>query len=120
MAFVFLIVCIVLAILLGLVVLIQNPKGGGVSSQFGGVSNQVFGASKSTDVVEKATWYLAGALLILCLSSGIIIKSANKNVNVKRKESSEVDKNLNKYKGPSQTNIPPKPMTPQPTAPTGK
>jgi preprotein translocase subunit SecG len=42
------------------VVLIQNPKGGGVDSTFGGQSaNQMFGAAKSTDFVEKLTWYLA-------------------------------------------------------------
>lgn len=100
MTAVFLIVCIVLAILLSLVVLIQNPKGGGVNSQFGGVSNQIFGASKSTDVVEKATWYLAGTLLVLCLSSGIIINNGASKKNVKTVEKTELDKNFNKYKGP--------------------
>ena len=41
-------------------VLIQNPKGGGIDSTFGGSSaNQVFGAAKSTDFIEKVTWYLA-------------------------------------------------------------
>lgn len=99
MTAIFLVVCIILAILLALVVLIQNPKGGGVNSQFGGVSNQIFGASKSTDVVEKATWYLAGALLILCLSSGFIMKSGQ-NKNVKKVEKTELDKNFGKYNGP--------------------
>lgn len=105
MTAIFLIVCMILSILLALVVLIQNPKGGGVNSQFGGVSNQIFGASKSTDVVEKATWYLAGVLLVLCLSSGFIMKSGTKK-NVKVVEKSELDKNFNKYKGPKQTNMP--------------
>jgi preprotein translocase subunit SecG len=53
-----LIFAIIASILLGLVVLIQNPKGGGLNSQMGGIGNQIFGASKSTDVVEKATWYI--------------------------------------------------------------
>ena len=47
-------------VLLMAVVLIQNPKGGGVDSNFGGAAaNQMFGAAKSTDFVEKITWILA-------------------------------------------------------------
>ncbi len=58
------IVCVILT----LVVLIQNPKGGGVDSTFGGQSaNQMFGAAKSTDFVEKLTWGLAIVLFILCI-----------------------------------------------------
>ena len=60
-------IALVAALLIG-VILIQNPKGGGVDSTFGGTAaNQVFGASKSTDLVEKATWYLAAALFVLCI-----------------------------------------------------
>ncbi len=54
-------------VLLMFVVLIQNPKGGGIDSTFGGGANQVFGAAKSTDLIEKWTWYLAAALFILCI-----------------------------------------------------
>ena len=54
-------------LLLG-VVLIQNPKGGGVDATFGGnATNQMLGAAKSTDFIEKLTWYLAAAILILCV-----------------------------------------------------
>lgn len=50
------------------VVLIQNPKGGGVDSTFGGQSaNQMFGAARSADFIEKLTWYLAAILFILCI-----------------------------------------------------
>ena len=50
------------------VVLIQNPKGGGVDATFGGnATNQMLGAAKSTDFIEKLTWYLAAAILILCV-----------------------------------------------------
>ncbi|MCB0644402.1 MAG: preprotein translocase subunit SecG [Phaeodactylibacter sp.] len=55
-------------------VLIQNPKGGGVDSTFGGsAANQMFGAAKSTDFIEKATWYLAIALFVLCVVTAIIV-----------------------------------------------
>jgi preprotein translocase subunit SecG len=118
MASIFLIVCIIISVLLALIVLIQNPKGGGVNSQFGGVSNQIFGASKSTDVVEKATWYLAGILLVLCLSSGWAMKSSNGKSKGVVNEKTELDKNFNKYKGPKQM---PNNTAPMPGgAPTGK
>ena len=55
-------------ILLMAVILIQNPKGGGVDSTFGGQSaNQMFGAARSTDFIEKLTWGLAIALVVLCI-----------------------------------------------------
>ena len=63
------ILMLVVSVLLGLVVLIQNPKGGGINSSLSGVSNQVFGAKKSTDIVEKTTWYLALTIFILSLVS---------------------------------------------------
>lgn len=56
------------------VVLIQNPKGGGVDSTFGGQSaNQMFGAAKSTDFVEKLTWYLAAALFLMCIVTAVLV-----------------------------------------------
>ena len=55
------------------VVLIQNPKGGGVDATFGGqASNQIFGAAKSTDFIEKLTWGLAIALFVLCIIAAIV------------------------------------------------
>ena len=55
------------------VVLIQNPKGGGVDATFGGqASNQIFGEAKSTDFIEKLTWGLAIALFVLCIIAAII------------------------------------------------
>jgi len=61
-------------ILLMAVVLIQNPKGGGVDSTFGGQgANQMFGAAKSTDLIEKITWGLAIALFALCIITAIAV-----------------------------------------------
>ena len=61
-------------VLLMAVVLIQNPKGGGVDSTFGGgAANQMFGAAKSTDFVEKLTWGLAATLFILCIITAILV-----------------------------------------------
>jgi preprotein translocase subunit SecG len=63
-------------VLLMIVILIQNPKGGGVDSTFGGQgANQIFGASKSVDYIEKLTWYLAGALLVLCVITSVMVNN---------------------------------------------
>ena len=63
-----------ICVLLMAVILIQNPKGGGVDSTFGGQSaNQMFGASKSTDFIEKLTWGLAAALFILCMITTLMV-----------------------------------------------
>jgi preprotein translocase subunit SecG len=62
------ILIIVACVLLTLVVLIQNPKGGGIAANFV-APTQIMGAKRSTDVVEKATWILALALIVLTLGS---------------------------------------------------
>ncbi len=59
---------IVVCVLLILVVLVQNSKGGGISSNFS-AANQIMGARRGTDFIEKATWTLAIALLVLSLLS---------------------------------------------------
>ena len=53
---------IIVSILLICVVLIQNSKGGGLMS-----SQYQMGVARTTDFVEKATWTLAGALIVLCI-----------------------------------------------------
>lgn len=68
-------IALVCVMLMG-VVLIQNPKGGGVDSTFGGQSaNQMFGAARSTDFIEKLTWYLAAALFALCIFTAIYVSA---------------------------------------------
>jgi len=66
----------VVCLLLMLVVLIQNPKGGGIDSTFGGgQANQMLGASRSTDVIEKVTWGLAITLFTLCILTALAVNS---------------------------------------------
>ena len=64
-------------LLLMLVVLIQNPKGGGVDSTFGGQgATQMFGAARSTDFIEKLTWGLAIFLFVLCIITALMVSGA--------------------------------------------
>jgi len=60
-------------LLLGLFVLAQNPKGGGLSQTFGGAGTQIMGARKTADFLEKATWSLAIALCVLSIFSAFSI-----------------------------------------------
>ena len=60
--FIFLI--ILTSALLGIIVLIQNPKGGGLSGTIAGFSNQFMGVKQTTDVLEKGTWVLSGVLVV--------------------------------------------------------
>lgn len=63
------------AVLLILIVLVQNSKGGGLASGFS-ATNQVMGVRKTTDFLEKATWTLALAIALLCIvSAGFITTS---------------------------------------------
>ena len=64
---------IIASIILGLIILIQNPKGGGLSSSFGGIGNQLMGVKQTTDVLEKGTWLFAGIVGVLCLTSAVFI-----------------------------------------------
>jgi preprotein translocase subunit SecG len=59
-----------------LVIMVQNPKGGGLSSSFGGGSTQIVGGVKKTgDFLDKSTWTLATVLIVLILLSNVALKS---------------------------------------------
>ena len=67
-------VIILLAVLLVLVVLAQNPKGGGLSSQFGGSgAAQIMGVKKTGDILEKLTWGFALGIMVLTLATKFFI-----------------------------------------------
>lgn len=68
----------IVAVLLVLVILVQNPKGG-LASNFS-ASNQVMGVRKTTDFLEKATWTLGIALLILSVISSSLIGGTSSEV----------------------------------------
>ena len=72
-AFIFVSVLILIAcVLMILVVLVQNSKGGGLASNFSS-SNQYMGVRKTADFLEKFTWGLAIAMFALCLFSIVVI-----------------------------------------------
>lgn len=75
MSIFFLILIIVASVALAFFVLVQNPKGGGLSGSIAGFSNQFMGVKQTTDVLEKGTWIFATVVALLCLLSAVFIKS---------------------------------------------
>ncbi|MBK7679369.1 MAG: preprotein translocase subunit SecG [Chitinophagaceae bacterium] len=69
----FIILIILVSVALGFIVLVQNPKGGGLAGNVAGFSNQFMGVKQTTDVLEKGTWIFAGVIALLCLFSVFFI-----------------------------------------------
>ncbi|MBM3915033.1 MAG: preprotein translocase subunit SecG [Sphingomonadales bacterium] len=80
MTILFVVLIVVAAIALGFFVLIQNPKGGGLSGNIAGFSTQFMGVKQTTDVLEKGTWIFGTVVAVLCLLSVLFIpKNATSN-----------------------------------------
>lgn len=74
MSILFLILIILCSVILGMIVLIQNPKGGGLAGSIAGLSNQFMGVKQTTDVLEKGTWVFAAIIGVLCICSSFFIR----------------------------------------------
>lgn len=67
-------IIILASALLILVVYVQNPKGGGLSTDFG-AAHQIGGVQKTNDFIDKATWSLAGLIAVLSIFLTLQMKS---------------------------------------------
>jgi preprotein translocase subunit SecG len=105
MLVIFGILIIIASVILGFIVLIQNPKGGGISGVLGGMSNQLIGVKSSTDIMEKGTWVFAAVVGILCIvSPAFIPKDGTAN-----SANDDLRKGLNakpQQTAPAQTTVP--------------
>lgn len=72
----FIILIILASVILGFIVLIQNPKGGGLAGTFGGVSSQFMGVKQTNDVLERGTWIFAALIGVLSLLATFFISGA--------------------------------------------
>lgn len=70
------ILIIIASILLTLVVLVQNSKGGGLAANFAS-GNQTFGVRQTADFLEKTTWTLAIVILVLCIAATAFISTGS-------------------------------------------
>ncbi|MDR1006451.1 MAG: preprotein translocase subunit SecG [Bacteroidales bacterium] len=104
------ILAIVVAIVLALVVLVQNSKGGGLAANFA-AQTQVMGVRKTADFLEKATWTLAAVLLVLSLAATALVPKQTTIDNTK------TDLNPNAIKTTVPTQQPVQQTTPAQPAP---
>ncbi|MBQ3244746.1 MAG: preprotein translocase subunit SecG [Bacteroidaceae bacterium] len=75
------VILIVLAsVLMCMIVLIQNSKGGGLAAGFDS-SNQIMGVRKTTDFLEKATWSLAAFMVVLSIVAAYALPNSNSTSN---------------------------------------
>ncbi|HEU4861641.1 MAG TPA: preprotein translocase subunit SecG [Chitinophagaceae bacterium] len=81
MTIIFVILVILASVILGLIVLVQNPKGGGLAGNIAGFSNQFMGVKQTTDVLEKGTWIFAAVIGVLCLVSTLFISGGSTSSN---------------------------------------
>ena len=68
----FMVLIMIASILLIIMVMAQNPKGGGLSGTFGGTSSAQFGVQRTNDFMEKATWTLGIIIVVLILLSVVL------------------------------------------------
>src|ERR1700760_4557398 len=112
MYLILMILAIVVCVLLGAIVLIQNPKGGGLSSNFSS-SSQLMGVQKTGDFLEKGTWILAITLMVLSLAINVAVKSGTEKTEDRYREQRE---KASKPIAPANAPIT-LPANPQPAAP---
>ena len=84
MIYLFLVLIIIASVAIGLFILIQNPKGGGLSGSIAGFNTQFMGVKQTTDVLEKGTWVMAVAIALLCLFSAFFIPEGKATTNSSR------------------------------------
>ena len=95
MTVLFVILIILASVILGFIVLVQNPKGGGLAGNIAGFSSQFMGVKQTTDVLEKGTWLFAGLIGVLSLVSTFFITGRTSG-----------NDNLDKIGNPTQTTAP--------------
>ena len=72
--------------------MVQNPKGGGLSSSFGGGgAQQMGGVQKTTDFLDRSTWILGAVLLVLILLSNVALERGNQTIESKLIEGNNIE-----------------------------
>ena len=90
------ILLIIICVALGLFVLVQNPKGGGLAT--GGAGSNMFGVQRTGDVLEKGTWVLLTLIVVISLSITTIAKSGGSSTG---SGASKIQEHLDKTPAPS-------------------
>lgn len=88
------ILIVIAAILMCAIVFVQESKGGGLASGFA-ENNSLLGVRKTTDFIEKATWTLAGAMVVLSVITVFVLPKASENAGSVMENQSAVEQAVN-------------------------
>lgn len=79
----FMVLIVIACVLLTIIIMAQNPKGGGLSGTFGGSSSAQFGVQRTNDFMENATWGLGIAIVVLIVLSVVLTAKPSQVVPMK-------------------------------------
>lgn len=79
------ILIVLVSILIILIVIVQNPKGSGMSGGFSGAASNIIGVQRTGDILEKGTWGSAIVLLVLCILTAFSLPKTTTTKKVKTK-----------------------------------
>ena len=99
------ILMLIVSLLMCFIVLIQNSKGGGLSSAFAS-SNQIMGVRKTTDFLEKTTWTLAAVMVVISILSAHSIPTTSAKGEDVILEQAQKEEKTNPYTMPVMTDAP--------------
>ncbi|MFZ9388644.1 MAG: preprotein translocase subunit SecG [Chitinophagaceae bacterium] len=112
------IILIVLAsVVLGLIVLVQNPKGGGLAGNIAGFSNQFMGVKQTTDVLEKGTWIFVAVIAVLSMLSVIFVSNSTEGGVDRTKDATGATVPASPQPQVPANSVPLNPVTTPPTTP---
>ncbi len=106
----FFIIIVLCAFVLGFLILVQNPKGGGLAGNIAGFSNQFMGVKQTNDVLERGTWIFSAVIAALCLFSSFFMSGSSSEKSV----IDQINTNQSTTPAPAQQ---PVPQTTPPVAP---
>ena len=75
------ILVLIASVLITLIVLLQNGKGGGLASNFV-AGNQTFGVRQTADILEKITWGLAAFVLVVAVVTSFTLNQETKTIDI--------------------------------------
>jgi len=111
MTILFLILILLASVVLGFIILVQNPKGGGLAGSIAGFNNQFMGVKQTNDVLEKGTWIFSILIALLCLFSTFFMSSSSST------NDSDILNKINTSQGTAPSKAAPAPSSTQQTTP---
>ena len=80
MSILFLTLILIVSVFICILILVQNPKGGGLAGNIAGFNSQFMGVQQTSDILEKGTWICAAIIGLLCLFSSFFISGGSNDI----------------------------------------